>query len=123
MLNASGHVLVPEFLPDEVRRKKGAPDSPAMSLNSQQGQGLNLPAVIDSLLRQEQTDVYVKVVEAVERVLLPIVLSHTHGHLTKSSELLGLNRATLRHKLRALGLSIDRTVTEEPHQDEPPSAT
>ena len=47
------------------------------------------------------------------RLLLPLVLQHTHGHQSQASEILGLNRATLRHKLRSLGLSVDKTVTEE----------
>jgi two-component system nitrogen regulation response regulator GlnG len=49
--------------------------------------------------------------EAVERVLLPRVLRHTRGNQSQASELLGINRATLRHKLRVLGLSIDKTVS------------
>jgi hypothetical protein len=70
---------------------------------------------------------YQKVMQEVERVLLPAVLHHTHGHQTQASELLGLNRATLRHKLRSLGLAVDKTVTEEarpggtPQGSAPPS--
>jgi two-component system nitrogen regulation response regulator GlnG len=41
-------------------------------------------------------------------------LSRTRGNQTLASDLLGLNRATLRHKLRNLGLSVDKTVTEDP---------
>ena len=70
-------------------------------------------AVIDGLLQRGEKDVFRKVVEAVERILLPRVLQATHGHQTQASEILGLNRATLRHKLRALGLALDKVVTEE----------
>jgi DNA-binding protein Fis len=52
------------------------------------------------------------VLEAVERILLPEVLASTHGNQTQASDLLGLNRATLRHKLRSLGLIVDKTVTD-----------
>jgi len=52
--------------------------------------------------------------EQVERVLLSRVLRHTHGHQTQASELLGLNRTTLRHKLRALGLALDKVLIDEP---------
>ena len=50
---------------------------------------------------------------AIERVLLTEVLRHTHGHQTQASELLGLSRATLRHKLRALGLAVDKFVVDD----------
>jgi two-component system nitrogen regulation response regulator GlnG len=52
------------------------------------------------------------VIDAVERVLFNRVLRHTHGHQGHATELLGLSRATLRTKLRALGLAVDKVVTE-----------
>ena len=95
-----------EFLPDNLRRPGPAatPLTPA---------GLDLPALIDDLLLRGEKDVHRCVMEAVERVLLPRVLGHTRGHQAQASELLGLNRATLRHKLRALGLAVDKVVTGE----------
>ena len=53
----------------------------------------------------------------VERLLLPRVLRHTRGHQSQASDLLGLNRATLRHKLRALGLAVDKVVSDEPRRE------
>ena len=50
---------------------------------------------------------------AVERLLLTRVLRGTHGHQTQASEMLGITRATLRHKLRTLGMSLDRIVVED----------
>ena len=50
---------------------------------------------------------------AVERLLLTWCLRETHGHQTQASEVLGITRATLRHKLRTLGMSLDRIVVEE----------
>jgi two-component system nitrogen regulation response regulator GlnG len=52
---------------------------------------------------------HAEVIAAVERVLLTRVLRHTHGHQTRASELLGLSRPTLRHKLRSLGVMPDRS--------------
>ena len=54
-----------------------------------------------------------RVIEAVERWLLARVLRHTHGHQAQASDLLGVNRTTLRHKLRDLGLALDKVVTDE----------
>ena len=44
-------------------------------------------------------------VRQVEKVLFNRVLKHTHGHQAQASELLGLNRSTLRAKLRDLGIA------------------
>jgi two-component system nitrogen regulation response regulator GlnG len=109
MLSASGNVLAPEFLPDEILhhhhsgRSAVAPQGPAADLNG----------LIESLLQQGEKDLYRKVLEAMERVLLAQALRHTKGHQANASELLGLNRATLRHKLRSLGLGVDKIVIEE----------
>jgi two-component system nitrogen regulation response regulator GlnG len=108
MLNASGHILLPEFLPDEVRRQTPAPCPTAEERDS------DLSALIDALLARGESEVYRKVVESVERVLLPRVLRQTHGHQAQASEILGLHRATLRHKLRSLGIATEKVLVEEP---------
>jgi hypothetical protein len=41
----------------------------------------------------------------VERALFTRVLQQTHGHQSQASARLGLNRSTLRYKLRELGIS------------------
>jgi nitrogen regulation protein NR(I) len=109
MLNASGQILAPEFLPDEILRRH----DPSGSSGKQTTPAGDLESIIESLLRQGETDLYHKVLEAMERGLLARVLRHTKGHQAHASELLGLNRATLRHKLRSLGLGVDRVVTDD----------
>jgi two-component system nitrogen regulation response regulator GlnG len=109
MLNATGNLLLAEFLPDGIRQPgPKPPPSPAT------GMTLDLTAYMDSLLGQGEHAIHQKVIDAVERMLFTRVLQQTHGHQTQASEILGLNRATLRHKLRTLGLAVDRTVTEDP---------
>ncbi|HLJ92045.1 MAG TPA: sigma-54 dependent transcriptional regulator [Gemmataceae bacterium] len=110
MFNATGHVLLPEFLPETVR--PGAEPSGLAASASSTPSG-DLAVFITSLLQRGETSIYPKVIDEVERILLTQVLQHTHGHQTQASELLGLNRTTLRHKLRTLGLAVDKTVTEE----------
>lgn len=44
------------------------------------------------------------VMDEVERPLLENVLHHTRGNQSKAAEVLGLNRGTLRKKLRKYGL-------------------
>jgi two-component system nitrogen regulation response regulator GlnG len=108
MLNASGHLLLPEFLPGDLRSTL----SPA-SLHEPKTSGLDLDAVIESLLQHGEQNLHAKVIEVVERVLLGKVLRHTHGHQAQASDLLGLNRTTLRHKLRDLGMVVDKVLIED----------
>jgi two-component system nitrogen regulation response regulator GlnG len=116
MLHASGHLLLPEFLPETLRREPRAAQSPAES-SAIGAAELNVPELIEALLQRGDKDLYGQVIQAVERVLLGRVLRHTHGHQAQASELLGLNRATLRHKLRTLGLAVDKVLTDEARDD------
>ncbi|WP_426415905.1 DNA-binding transcriptional regulator Fis [Aestuariirhabdus sp. LZHN29] len=53
---------------------------------------------------QSVTDVYQMVLSEVEAPLLEVVMTHVKGNQTKASILLGLNRGTLRKKLKQYGL-------------------
>ena len=48
--------------------------------------------------------IYDMVMSCVERPLLEIVLAHAKGNQTKAAELLGINRNTLRKKLKEYDL-------------------
>ena len=98
--------MLPEFLPPELR---GAPP-PAPSAQAGTSAGPDLMKLIDDLLARGEKDLYPKVMQVVERALLTRVLQETHGHQGHASERLGLNRSTLRYKLRDLGLSVERVV-------------
>jgi Fis family transcriptional regulator, factor for inversion stimulation protein len=54
-----------------------------------------------SLKVDDAGDIYALVMSEVERPLLACVLEHCAGNQTRAAQLLGLNRATLRKKLRA----------------------
>lgn len=53
---------------------------------------------------QPVTDVYQMVLAEVEAPLFEAVMAYTKDNQTKASELLGLNRGTLRKKLKQYGL-------------------
>jgi two-component system nitrogen regulation response regulator GlnG len=102
MLSASGPVLTPESLPPEVRQASPLP-----------AEGSELESLVARALRESPGRAYDAAVEEVERLLLSRALEQTGGHQAKASELLGINRTTLRAKLRQLGLSVGRVVTDE----------
>ena len=56
------------------------------------------------LENHEATNLYRQVVDEVERPLLEVIMKHTRGNQSKAAQCLGLNRATLRTKLKRHGL-------------------
>lgn len=53
---------------------------------------------------QDVTDVYDMVLSEVETPLLEVVMKYTRHNQTKAAQVLGLNRGTLRKKLKQYGL-------------------
>lgn len=53
---------------------------------------------------ERASEVYEMVLAEVETPLLEVVLEYTRGNQTRASEILGLNRGTLRKKLKDHGL-------------------
>jgi two-component system nitrogen regulation response regulator GlnG len=108
MLHGSGHVLLREFLPEEIRRAEATrEESPAT--HSPGG----LEGLVESLLASGEGDLLPRAVESLERLLLERVLRETQGNQTQASERLGISRNTLRQKMRTLGLAFDRVLTQD----------
>ena len=53
---------------------------------------------------EQPSQVYDMVLAEMEKPLLSVVLEYTRGNQTRAAEILGLNRGTLRKKLKAHGL-------------------
>ena len=72
----------------------------------------NLPDNIDTLLDQYFNDldgdqasaIYEMVINAVEKPLLLYIMNKTEGNQSKAAKMLGLNRNTLRKKLKQYNL-------------------
>ena len=52
----------------------------------------------------EATDIYDLVLTQVEKPLFEVVMKHSRGNISHAAELLGINRATLRNRLKKYGL-------------------
>lgn len=61
-------------------------------------------AYLDELDGQMSNDVYQMVLAEVEAPLLEEIMRYTRNNQTKASQMLGLNRGTLRKKLKQYGL-------------------
>ena len=110
MLNASGHLVLPEFLPEQIL---GTPAAEAPINAAVEPGSFDLNAFIESRPPSSDGRLYAEVIGAVERVLLAKVLRRTHGNQQQASELLGISRGTLRHRMRTLGMTMGRTLVED----------
>jgi len=54
---------------------------------------------------QEAQEVYEMVLSEVEAPLLDIIMQHTRGNQTRAANMLGINRGTLRKKLKKYGIN------------------
>jgi len=79
-----------------------ATEMPSHTLRDSVHQSLN--SYFKQLDGTEVTDVYQMVLAEVEAPLFESVMAYTKDNQTRASELLGLNRGTLRKKLKQYGL-------------------
>lgn len=63
-----------------------------------------LPSVVDGVVAQQERSLYRSVLARVEGPLLRYALELSRGNQLKAARLLGINRNTLRKRLRLLGL-------------------
>ena len=110
LLQATGPVLLPAFLPDLPGRPGETALAPAP------GDSLNLEAFIDQRLGPDASDLYADVHRQVDRLFLARVLEYTGGNQHRAARLLGIARKTLRVKLSDLGLHVTHAVEADDDQ-------
>jgi DNA-binding NtrC family response regulator len=106
MVRTTGEILTVTSLPENLRPAKeneGNRDTKPLDINL-------LREHIEDLLLKESSDIYQKVHNEVDRVLLPEVLKLTGGNQAQASEILGIARSTLRAKIADLGLTIEKRL-------------
>jgi two-component system nitrogen regulation response regulator GlnG len=104
LLRATGQTLLAEFLPAGF----ATGERPV----AQTASGPTLVDLIGAHFADGRGEVHNRVVGLVERELIIAALRLTHGHQAQASERLGINRTTLRSKLKELGIAVDRVVTD-----------
>lgn len=62
----------------------------------------------DSLFDEKKGVLYKSVVEAIEKPLIEHTLERTEGNQLKAARILGINRNTIRSKIKKLGISVDK---------------
>jgi Fis family transcriptional regulator len=64
-----------------------------------------LGAYFEKLNGHRPADLYALVLREVEEPLFHAVMRHTEGNQVRAAEMLGINRGTLRRKLKSYGLA------------------
>lgn len=102
LLRSTGHVLLPDYLPSFLHR--GLAASAAAAADGFPGDFWD--RFIDEQIEAGTEDLYEEWQALTDRHLLSHVLEHVGGNLSQAARILGINRRTLRTRLRALG--VDR---------------
>lgn len=99
LLQVTGPVLLPEFLPAYLRGSApvAAPEQPWRQF-------------LQDRLRAGSSDLYAEVLALMERDLLVEVLKHTGGNQVQAAKILGIARNSLRSKMQSLGITLERSV-------------
>jgi two-component system nitrogen regulation response regulator GlnG len=110
-LRAAGPLVTPDALPQDldvgIRSTRVRSDDaiPAQTTG-------DLGSLIDAMMIDGLGNLNARLLGIAERELIARTLRHTHGHLGQACQLLGVDRKTLRNKLRDLGIAIDKVVTD-----------
>jgi nitrogen regulation protein NR(I) len=109
IVQAQGDVLTLDSLPEDLRaRNVPASVPPPASKDDFSG----VVSFTEELLRAGEMEIYRRVSEKMDRVVLTAVLKHVKGNQVKASEILGISRTTLRDKLRRLHLLHDKSLSD-----------
>ncbi len=115
VLQSSGPVIAPEFLP----ALDGRPTSAlAIASTRETSSSDDLEAFVEKRIAEDSINLYNETLEVMERILLTRVLNHTQGNQSQAARILGISRSSLRNKLRSLDISISHVVSGADDSDE-----
>jgi two-component system nitrogen regulation response regulator GlnG len=99
VIQAVGDTLTADCLPAGLRGVTPDPAGGAVADPTR-----DIGRMVEGLLAEGASDIYRKVLAAVDRTVVELVLRHVRGNQVQASELLGISRTTLRAKVQALNI-------------------
>jgi two-component system nitrogen regulation response regulator GlnG len=109
VLQARGPLLLSDFLPPLL----GSESTPGLPAAKELAGEFSLQQFVTGKLAAGSNDLYGESVRWLERRLLTQVLLHTDGSQRRAARVLGISRGSLRHKLRELRISVQRSVERD----------
>lgn len=107
LLASAGLTILPGFLPEEVRQQASPEAGPAPDCFSSDGWE-GLARFVETAISGGETEVYRRARELFDRLVIFRALQQADGNQHRAAEILGLSRVTLRARLRALQLEVER---------------
>jgi two-component system nitrogen regulation response regulator GlnG len=115
LLEAAGPVLLADFLPPALRGDAPARtiSTPGAASANQDQNPISAPEIdqfITDCLQASSENLHHELMTLVERHLIARVLQHTDGNQFQAARILGIDRGSLRSKIQALAITIERSV-------------
>ena len=113
LLNTTGPVIVPSFLPSEVSAGAKSMTSADRPADNPTVAASDLAPFVNFRLQAESRDLYAETLKQMERYLITRVLQVTEGNQTKAAEILGITRGKIRDRVHQFSIALDTTVSLE----------
>jgi two-component system nitrogen regulation response regulator GlnG len=111
ILRMSGSVLMADFLPTHVRQGEVPSAAPVSAV-------FDWDEFVNGRILAGTENLYAESLERMEREVIVRVLKHTDGNQLQAARILGITRGSLRNKIRALGVTIARSVWSDDDQSD-----
>lgn len=109
-LLARTRLILPEHLPETIQ---GPAPPPGGEVSPPGGLGREVRAELKRIGADQDGQLYEHILALVERPLIQAVLERAGGNQLKAAELLGINRNTLRKRMKRLGISWRRDSSKD----------
>lgn len=112
LIVSAGPTILPEFLAAELHQESTAEAEPPADpglLSDIDWQ--SLPQFVETAIASGEHDIYRLAREQFDRLLICRVMCQVNGNQQRAAETLGMSRVTLRAKLRAMQLTVAKTLT------------
>jgi two-component system nitrogen regulation response regulator GlnG len=110
MVLTTSSVILPHHLPEAVRGGVQVEDDDGVLRRLVERK---TRALLPEAQAAGTGEIYRLILEEIERLLLQVVLDDTDGNQLRTADLLGINRNTLRKKIRSLGVEVRRATKSE----------
>ncbi len=117
LLKMRGSLLLPEFLPSHLTHGPGG-NGTSVPQATPDASSFQWDTFVNARIADNTDNLYAECLELMEREVIVRVLRHTQGNQLQAARILGITRGSLRSKVRALKITVAKTVwSEDDHLD------